>query len=89
MNELIDLLGWTGSAMIIFAYGLTLTEKYKFHSIGMYLNLLGGLLIAFNCYFYNAMPPFATNLLWSFIAIIAIIKTKITKRKALKSHFNL
>ena len=49
MRLLIDILGWSGSGLIILAYGLTLLENKKYLTFGKYLNLLGGLLIAINC----------------------------------------
>lgn len=76
MKILIDILGWTGSGFIILAYALTLIENKKHLNYGKYLNLLGGLLIALNCYYYNAIPPFVTNLLWSIIATLTIYKSR-------------
>ncbi len=76
MTLLIDILGWSGSGLIILAYALTLIENKKYLDYGKYLNLLGGLLIAINCYYYNAIPPFATNLLWSVIATLKIYKSR-------------
>lgn len=80
MRLLIDILGWLGSGFIILAYALTLIENKKYLDFGKYLNLLGGLLIAINCYYYNAIPPFVTNLLWSVIATITIYKSRNKKR---------
>lgn len=76
MKTLIDILGWSGSGLIILAYALTLIENKKYLEYGKYLNLLGGLLIAINCYYYNAIPPFVTNLLWSVIATLTIYRTR-------------
>jgi len=82
MEIIIDVLGWSGSALIIGAYGLTLMEQNKYTGVGKYLNLLGGLLIALNCYYYSAIPPFVSNLLWSVIATLTIYKTR--KQKAVQ-----
>lgn len=76
MKLLIDILGWLGSSLIIFAYALTLIENKKYLTFSKYLNLLGGIFIAINCYYYNAIPPFVTNLLWSIIATLTIYKTR-------------
>lgn len=76
MKLLIDILGWSGSGLIILAYALTLMENKKYLDYGKYLNLLGGILIAINCYYYNAIPPFVTNLIWSVIATLTIYKSK-------------
>ncbi|MDO6745582.1 hypothetical protein Q4553_13515 [Tenacibaculum soleae] len=85
MKLLIDILGWSGSGLIILAYALTLIENKKYLDYGKYLNLLGGLLIAINCYFYNAIPPFVTNLLWSVIATLTIYKSRNKKEKCNKT----
>lgn len=76
MKLIIDILGWSGSGFIILAYALTLIDNKKYLEYGKYLNLLGGLLIAVNCFYYNAIPPFVTNLLWSIIATLTIYKTR-------------
>lgn len=76
MKTIIDILGWSGSALIILAYALTLIENKKYLNYNKYLNLIGGLLIAINCYYYNAIPPFVTNMLWSVIAILTIYKSR-------------
>ncbi|MEP0214522.1 MAG: hypothetical protein ABJD66_14975 [Cellulophaga sp.] len=76
MKLTIDILGWSGSVLIILAYALTLIENVKYLDYGKYLNLIGGLFIALNCYYYNANPPFVTNLLWSIIATLTIYKKR-------------
>lgn len=76
MKILFDILGWSGSIFIILAYTLTLLENKTYLNYGKYLNLFGGLLIAINCYYYNAIPPFVTNLLWSIIATLTIYKAR-------------
>jgi len=84
MKLVIDILGWTGSGLIIIAYALTLIEKKKYVEHGKYLNLLGGLLIAINCYYYHAIPPFVTNLLWSVIATLTIYQSRNQKKRTTK-----
>ena len=86
MKIIIDILGWLGSGLIIFAYALTLIENKKYLDYGKYLNLFGGLLIAVNCYYYNAIPPFVTNLLWSVIATMTIYKSRNKKEKCNESQ---
>lgn len=84
MKTVFDILGWSGSALIILAYALTLLQNKKYLELGKYMNLLGGLFIALNCYYYNAIPPFVTNLLWSVIATLTIYKRQKEKRKCNK-----
>ncbi|MDO6518808.1 hypothetical protein SAMN05421766_102376 [Zobellia uliginosa] len=82
MKLLIDVFGWMGSGLIILAYAITLMESKKYLGYSKYLNLLGGLLIAGNCYYYSAIPPFVSNMLWSIIAILTIYKTRKKNPKA-------
>lgn len=84
MKLIIDILGWTGSVMIILAYALTLLKNQKYLELGKIMNLVAGLFIAINCYYYNAIPPFVTNLLWSIIATITIYKSKKDKSNCLR-----
>ncbi|SHJ19186.1 hypothetical protein SAMN04488096_11023 [Mesonia phycicola] len=84
MKLLIDILGWTGSGIIIIAYALTLFKNKKNIDYAKYLNLLGGILIAINCYYYNAIPPFVTNLIWSIIATLTIYKSRNRNNKCNK-----
>lgn len=87
MKTIIDILGWSGSGFIILAYSLTLISNKKYLDYCKYLNLFGGLLIAINCYYYNAIPPFVTNFLWSVIATLTIYKYK--REMQQNSMFNL
>ncbi|QIE58751.1 hypothetical protein G5B37_03995 [Rasiella rasia] len=85
MKSVIDIMGWLGSGLIILAYALTLIKSKKYLDYGKYLNLLGGVLIATNCYYYDAIPPFVTNLLWSVIATLTIYKSR-NKRRITKTQ---
>ncbi|WP_339701813.1 hypothetical protein [uncultured Marixanthomonas sp.] len=76
MQTLIDIMGWVGSFFILLSYGLTLSKKRDFSVPSRYLNMVGGMLIAINCLYYNAIPPFVTNLIWSIIAILSIYRAR-------------
>lgn len=80
MKLLIDVLGWSGSGFLILAYGLTLVENNKYINYSKYLNLFGALLIAINCYYYNALPSFVSNLIWSVMATFTIYRTRRKER---------
>ncbi|WP_410488931.1 hypothetical protein [Algibacter sp. L1A34] len=69
-------MGWSGSGFLVLAYGLTLVENNKYINYSKYLNLFGALLIAINCYYYNALPSFVSNLIWSVMATLTIYKAK-------------
>jgi len=89
MKLLFDILGWSGSGLIILAYALTLLQNKRYLDYGKYMNLLGGLFIALNCYYYNAIPPFVTNMLWSVIATLTIYKSKKEKKKLKKERITI
>ncbi|QXP53419.1 hypothetical protein H0I25_09420 [Cellulophaga sp. HaHa_2_95] len=89
MKLLIDIIGWSGSGFLILAYGLTLVENNKYVSCSKYLNLFGALLIAINCYYYNAIPSFVSNLIWSVMATLTIYKTKKRERYFVKPKFKM
>nr|WP_321411585.1 hypothetical protein [uncultured Allomuricauda sp.] len=76
MKLFLDISGWAGSLMILLSYALTLYKTKDFSFFGKYLNLIGGFLVAINCLYYNAMPSFVTNIVWTFIAIISIFRAK-------------
>lgn len=46
----------------------------------MYLNLFGVLLIVINCYYYNAIPSFVSNLIWSCMATFTLYSAKRKER---------
>jgi hypothetical protein len=76
MKLLIDIIGWSGSGFLILAYGLTLVENNKYVNYSKYLNLFGALLIAINCYYYNAIPSFVSNLIWSVMATFTLYRAR-------------
>ncbi|GEM_PF-337342 len=81
----LDFSGWTGSIMVLVSYALTLRKTGDFSRLCSYLNLIGGFLIALNCLYYNAMPSFFTNIIWTCIAVISIYRArKHMEKSALK-----
>lgn len=76
MKLFLDISGWAGSLMVLISYAFTLYKAKDFSSFGRYLNLFGGILIAINCLYYNAMPSFVTNIAWTFIATLSIYRAK-------------
>ncbi|MBC7000545.1 hypothetical protein [Cytophaga sp. FL35] len=76
LKYFLDVFGWSGSIMVLVSYALTLNKTKDFSKLCSYLNLLGGFLIAINCLYYNAMPSFVTNIIWTCIAVISIYRTR-------------
>lgn len=75
MKLLIDIIGWTGSFMVVAAYGLNSYQKIKSDSlIFLLLNFLGGLFLILYTYYIQAFASTFLNVVWVIIAIPALIK---------------
>lgn len=74
-NQIINVVGWTGSILLIVAYWLVskkriAPESFIYHS----LNIIGSLLLIVNTYYYGAFPSTAVNIIWVFIGFFYITK---------------
>lgn len=87
MKMVLDLLGWLGSFFVVLSYALTLVKHKDFSALCRYLNLCGGIFVAFNCLYYSAMPSFVTNVIWTFIAIFSIYGNRKMWRKNKRRNF--
>lgn len=75
MKLLIDIIGWSGSIMVIAAYGLNSYQKIKSDSqLFLFLNLVGGLFLIIYSVYYTAYANTFINVVWVIIAIPAIVK---------------
>jgi hypothetical protein len=72
---LLEILGWTGSIMVVGMYGLNSYQKIKSDSI-LYLtfNFLGGILLALYAFYKSAYANVFINVVWILIAVPAIYK---------------
>jgi hypothetical protein len=72
---IIDILGWTGSILLLTAYGLNSYQKIKSDSLlYLMLNLISGLFLAIYAYYYTAFATTFINVVWVLIAIPALYK---------------
>lgn len=71
-----DIIGWIGMILVLLAYILLSTNKIKNGLAYQILNLLAGICMAIGLYPKNAWFSFTLQIIWSFVAIIAIIKIK-------------
>lgn len=70
---LIDISGWLGVVLYLVAYALVSTRKLEGDSIVyQVMNLLGGILLVANSFYYRAMPSVGVNMAWIGIAIFAL-----------------
>jgi hypothetical protein len=75
MKLLIDIIGWSGSVMVITAYGLNSYQKIKSDSfLFLFLNLVGGIFLIIYSVYYTAYANTFINVVWVLIAIPALIK---------------
>jgi hypothetical protein len=72
---LIDIAGWLGVALFLVAYALVSTKKLEGDSvIYQTMNILGGLLLVTNSFYYHALPSVGINVAWIGIAIFTLIR---------------
>lgn len=75
MEILIHILGWSGSVMVIAAYGLNSYQKLASDSmVFLLLNLVGGVLLIIYSAYFSAFANTFINVVWVVIAVPAIIK---------------
>lgn len=75
MEILIHVLGWTGSVMVITAYGLNSYQKLASDSLAfLVLNLVGGILLIIYSAWLSAFANTFINVVWVLIAIPALIR---------------
>ncbi len=73
---IVDLLGWAGSLLGIAAYWLNSQGKIQAQAFSyQFMNVLAGLFLIINTFYYGAYPSCTVNLLWVFIGSFYLIKT--------------
>ena len=74
---LIDIIGWMGSAMVVAAYALNINKRMAADAVNYYLlNIIGSACLIVNTIYHQAIPSAVVNIVWIFIAAIALIKKK-------------
>lgn len=72
---IIQIIGWTGTILMVTAYFLVSAGKVKSNSISYQLmNLIGAIFLGINVFYQRAWPAFAFEGLWILIAIYSLIK---------------
>ena len=75
MQILIDVLGWVGTVLYLTAYGLISLKKVEGDSV-LYqgINLVAGILMIVNTYYWHAYPSLGLNVVWLGIAVFALAR---------------
>ena len=72
-----EIIGWTGTIVILFAYILVslkkLTTSSKTYQL---LNLFGAAFVIVNVSYHHAVPSIALNGVWMFVALYSLIKSQ-------------
>lgn len=75
MELIIDIMGWTGSAAVVIAYGLNSYQKIRSDSgVFLLLNFFGGLFLIVYSFYYRAYANTFINVVWVIIAIFAVLR---------------
>lgn len=73
--NLIEIIGWIGTILIVGAYFLNINGKIKSTAVPYILaNLVGGILFSIYTYAHRTWPNMVVNVIWVFIAIAALMK---------------
>lgn len=74
-QRLIELFGWYGAVAIVLAFALSSFSLIKpTDLVYQILNLTGALGIVLVSFYKRAYQPAALNIIWTLIALVAIIK---------------
>lgn len=70
---LIDVLGWIGTVLYLLAYGLVSLRKVEGDSL-LYqgMNILAGLLLVINTFYWRAYPSVGLNAAWIGIGLFTL-----------------
>ena len=75
--DFIDIIGWIGSACVIYAFTMNIYGRLTASSqIYVGLNLIGSILLIINTYYLHAFPSMMVNVVWVAVSLGAILKKK-------------
>lgn len=75
MGQIIEVIGWIGTFLVVLAYFLVSYKKLEPTSRSyQLLNLFGALGIGVNVWHHQAWPSFALQIVWGAIALVALAK---------------
>jgi hypothetical protein len=69
-----DSLGWVGAILLLLAYALVSFKKLAADSLAYQgMNVAASVLLAVNTIYHGAFPSSFVNIVWTFIALFAIL----------------
>ncbi|MGD9974066.1 MAG: hypothetical protein AB7S77_13480 [Desulfatirhabdiaceae bacterium] len=73
----VDISGWIGAVSLLMAYALVSMRRLDGKSITyQIMNLLGGLFLLVNSFYYGAYPSVGLNGIWIAIGIFTLIQNR-------------
>jgi len=77
LKLLVEIIGWIGAVEVIIAYALNSNGKLKSDSVVFQvLNLTGAVFLIANTLYNRAYPSMVINIIWTGIAIAALIRMR-------------
>jgi predicted membrane protein len=82
---LIEILGWTGSLLVLIAYAMNISKKLSADSLTYYLlNIAGSSFLIVHTAIHHAFPSMVVNIIWVFIPVVTIVRAN-RKKNAVSS----
>lgn len=76
-GNIINVLGWIASVLIVGAYFLNIRGKLPSSSpYYVWANLIGGIFFIVNTFYLKAYPSMAVNIIWVVIAFASLVRKK-------------
>ena len=73
MQIMIDVLGWTGTVLYLVAYSLVSLKKVEGDSpLYQGINIVAGVLLIINTFYWRAYPSLGLNAAWIGIAVFTL-----------------
>lgn len=69
----IDIIGWVGSAFVVYAYAMNMFNRMRSDSLSYYLlNITGSICLIVNTLYHHAIPSAVVNMIWVALAMWAM-----------------
>jgi len=77
LKILVEIIGWIGAVEVIIAYAFNSNGKLRSDSpVFQLLNLTGAIFLILNTWYNESYPSMVINIIWTGIAISALIRIK-------------
>lgn len=77
LQLVIDIIGWTGAVLVLYAYFMVSTKKLSGDSLHFQAaNVSGAFCLIINTYYHHAYPSAVVNVIWIGIAFYSLYNKK-------------